>query len=77
MSKQSYIKQQSNMITNENQWKYQLQSPQSSLDDDVGAINVPIIKPSLLGNILKYRLDKDCCSKVLIVDDEYFNIISV
>jgi CheY-like chemotaxis protein len=38
---------------------------------------VPILKPNLFNGIIKYRLDRDCCSKVLIVDDEYFNIMSL
>jgi hypothetical protein len=58
-------------------WRLQYQSPQNSFDEDQEIISIPIIKPNLTSHIIKYRLDRDCCSKVLIVDDEYFNIISI
>jgi PleD family two-component response regulator len=41
------------------------------------AMRIPTAMPKFKDAILKYSLRQKCCNKVLIVDDEYFNILAL
>ncbi|CAD8210902.1 unnamed protein product [Paramecium octaurelia] len=43
-------------------------------EDSVFSIHPPILSPKFQQSIIQCSLKSDCCSRVLIVDDEYFNI---
>ena len=37
-------------------------------------IMIPSLQASFKSDIVKFSIGSNCCSRVLIVDDEYFNI---
>lgn len=49
---------------------------QSFLDFGDSTLNLmkpPEIIPKLLNSVIKYKITNSCCSKVLIVDNDYFS----
>ncbi|CAD8155452.1 unnamed protein product [Paramecium pentaurelia] len=52
---------------------YQENKNQSE-EDSFSSIHPPILSPKFQQSIVQCSLNSDCCSRVLIVDDEYFNI---
>ncbi|CAD8196328.1 unnamed protein product [Paramecium pentaurelia] len=43
-------------------------------EDSIFSIHPPILSPKFQQSIIQCSLKSECCSRVLIVDDEYFNI---
>ncbi|CAK68376.1 unnamed protein product (macronuclear) [Paramecium tetraurelia] len=52
----------------------QQESKNQSEEDSFSSIHPPILSPKFQQSIVQCSLNSDCCSRVLIVDDEYFNI---
>ncbi|CAD8122278.1 unnamed protein product [Paramecium sonneborni] len=50
------------------------ESRKQSEEDSLQSIHPPILSPKFQQSIVQCSLNSDCCSRVLIVDDEYFNI---
>ncbi|CAD8124691.1 unnamed protein product [Paramecium sonneborni] len=47
---------------------------QKEESSSISSIHPPILSPKFQQSIIQCSLKSDCCSRVLIVDDEYFNI---
>jgi len=41
------------------------------------SIHPPEFTPKLLPSVIKYRLRLTCCSKVLIVDNDHYSVLSL
>ncbi|CAD8127100.1 unnamed protein product [Paramecium sonneborni] len=53
-------------------FSYDLRSQKE--ESSIYSIHPPILSPKFQQSIIQCSLKSDCCSRVLIVDDEYFNI---
>ncbi|CAD8198037.1 unnamed protein product [Paramecium pentaurelia] len=69
----SNSQQQFIIPSNKKIYGYQ-ESKNQSEEDSLSSIHPPILSPKFQQSIVQCSLNSDCCSRVLIVDDEYFNI---
>ena len=50
-------------------------------DDESGSehklINVPSLETNFKTHVIKYQFTSTCCQRILAVDDEYFNIVTI
>ncbi|CAD8110556.1 unnamed protein product [Paramecium sonneborni] len=47
------------------------------LEQSIPSIHPPEFTPKLLPSVIKYRLRLTCCSKVLIVDNDHYSVLSL
>ncbi|CAD8121298.1 unnamed protein product [Paramecium sonneborni] len=57
--------------------KLQLEEDEIESRQEESKIMIPSLQASLKSDIVKFSIGSNCCSRVLIVDDEYFNIQSL
>ncbi|CAD8170545.1 unnamed protein product [Paramecium octaurelia] len=66
--------QQQFKLPSTNRINFYQESKNQSEEDSLSSIHPPILSPKFQQSIVQCSLNSDCCSRVLIVDDEYFNI---
>ncbi|CAD8209960.1 unnamed protein product [Paramecium octaurelia] len=59
------------------QKKLQLEEDEIESRQEESKIMIPSLQASFKSEIVKFSIGSNCCSRVLIVDDEYFNIQSL
>ncbi|CAK93973.1 unnamed protein product (macronuclear) [Paramecium tetraurelia] len=52
-------------------------SAYEGLEQSIPSIHPPEFTPKLLPSVIKYRLRLTCCSKVLIVDNDHYSVLSL
>ncbi|CAD8072341.1 unnamed protein product [Paramecium primaurelia] len=57
--------------------KLQLEEDEIESRQEESKIMIPSLQASFKSDIVKFSIGSNCCSRVLIVDDEYFNIQSL